>query len=135
MLDGVRRLTRVDAAAEGQVLDLADDQLFDFPWLYVVEAGALLLDDRRIARLREYLLRGGFLVVDDFHGPYQWENFAFVMRQVFPRRDIVELSEDNEIFHLLYDINDRQQIPGLQPLRSGRTWDCLLYTSPSPRDS
>ncbi len=123
LLQGLQRLTRLDAASSGQVLDLADEKLFEYPWLYVVEAGALLLDDLRIARLREYLLRGGFLMVDDFHGPFQWENFASVMRQVFPDRKIVELKADNEVFHVLYEIKERQQIPGLQPLRYGRTWE------------
>ncbi len=123
LLRGVQRLTRLDAASNGEVLDLADEHLFEYPWLYVVEVGSLALDELRIARLREYLLRGGFLMVDDFHGPFEWENFEGVMRRVFPNRQIVELKADHEVFHVLYEINERQQIPGLQPLRYGRTWE------------
>jgi len=123
LLAGVRRLTRINADREGVVLDIMDDKLFDYPWLYVVEAGALALDPARIARLREYLLRGGFLMVDDFHGPYQWDNFAHVMRRVFPDRTIVDLKDHNEVFHVLYNLPERMQIPGLQPLRQGRTWE------------
>ena len=63
-----------------------DEELFDYPWVYAVEVGRWYLDDQEAARLREYLLRGGFLVVDDFHGSYEWAGFASSMNRVFPDR-------------------------------------------------
>lgn len=123
LLAGLSRLTRVNANQEGALVQLSDDSLFDYPWLYAVEVGSLTLNQFEAGRLREYLLRGGFLMVDDFHGPFQWDNFAYAMSQVFPDRRIEELEIDNEIFHVLYDINEKIQIPGLRPLREGRTWE------------
>lgn len=123
LLAGLSRLTRVDANNEGVLVQLSDDSLFDYPWLYAVEVGSLTLNQYEASRLREYLLRGGFLMVDDFHGPFQWDNFAYALRQVFPDRRIEELKIDDEIFHVLYDIDERTQIPGLRPLREGRTWE------------
>ena len=62
-------------------------------------------------------------MVDDFHGPAQWDNFAFAMKQVFPERRIEEIKLSDPLFETLYDIDKRMQIPGLRPLREGRTWE------------
>ena len=105
------------------IIELTDDRLFDFPWLYAVEVGAMHLSAAEALNLREYLLRGGFLMVDDFHGPFQWDNFAYAMQQVFPDRRIVDIADDSEVFHVVYDLDERMQIPGLRPLREGRTWE------------
>ncbi len=123
LLEGINRLTRVNNRSEGVLVKLSDDSIFDFPWMYAVEVGSLSLNDDEAKRLREYCLRGGFLMVDDFHGPFEWANFAYTMRKVFPDRDIIELKDDNTIFHVLYDLPEKKQIPGLRPLRSGRTWE------------
>ena len=74
-------------------------------------------------RLREYLLKGGFLMVDDFHGTEDWENFMNGMRQVLPDRPIEDLESGDEIFHTLYDIDDKMQIPGEQYVWTGRTYE------------
>lgn len=123
LLSGIERFTRINNKDEGVTLELTDDEIFDYPWLYAVEVGSLSLSTTEAQRLREYCLRGGFFMVDDFHGPFEWANFAYAMKQVFPERDIVELKNDNTIFHVLYDLPDKQQIPGIRPLRSGRTWE------------
>ena len=120
---GLNRLTRLDAADDGELVSLQDDRLFDYPWLYVVEVGALWLNPDEIARLREYLLRGGFLMVDDFHGRQQWLQFLSVMQQVFPQRQIADLEDSEELFHVLYDLPDREQIPGIRPLMNNRTYE------------
>jgi hypothetical protein len=110
---GVGRLTRVDLGREGVNFRLDDDILFNYPWLYAVEVGNWFLDDHDAARLREYLLRGGFLMVDDFHGSRQWVGFLDSMSRVFPDRPIVEIEDGNEILHVVYDVDDRIQIPGI----------------------
>jgi hypothetical protein len=121
--DGLRRLTRLDVGSDGVLVDLQDGELFDFPWLYAVEVGALQLSPPEAAMLREYLLRGGLLMVDDFHGSHQWAQFASTMQRVFPNRQIIDLRADQELFHVLYDIENWSQIPGIRPLMMNRSWE------------
>jgi hypothetical protein len=122
LLQGLKRLTRLDVGAEGAIFSLADDELMNYPWLYAVEVGRWYLSDIEAARLREYLLRGGFLMVDDFWGNYQWAVFLESMKRVFPDRPIVELGDEHELLHVLYDLDQRVQIPGVSYVGSGITW-------------
>jgi len=122
LLQGLDRLTRVDTGAQGVAVGLADDELMKYPWLYAVEVGRWYLEDAEAARLREYLLRGGFLMVDDFWGTYQWAVFVESMSRVFPDRPIVDLEDDHELLHVLYDLDQRIQIPGRSYFYSGVTW-------------
>jgi uncharacterized protein DUF4159 len=120
----VRRLSIIDARSVEQPVDLDDDDdVFYWPWLYAVEVGQWDLTDEQAAKLREYLLRGGFLMTDDFHGTQQWAVFVESMRRVFPDRPIVDIPDDDPIFHTFWDLEDRQQIPGLQFLYSQRTYE------------
>lgn len=128
LLQGIKRLTRVNANSEGAALRLDDDAIFDHPFLYAVEVGGWLLSDEEAHRLREYLDRGGFLVVDDFHGTYEWEGFLASMRRVYPDRPIVELPVSDELFHVVYDLLERPQIPSIYGAMTGRTWEQDGYT-------
>jgi hypothetical protein len=122
LMQGIGRLTRIDAAPVdidgngGRLIRLIDERVFDYPWLYAVEVGQWELDEREAKLLREYLDRGGFLMVDDFWGDFEWEIFVESMRRVFPDRPIEDLGEDHELLHVLYDLDQRTQIPG----RGGR---------------
>ena len=91
--------------------------------IYAVKVGYWRLSENEAARLREYLLRGGFLIVDDFHGPYEWAQFAESLQRAFPDRPIVDIPGDDEIFHVLYDLDQRVQIPGSQAVWRGVTWE------------
>lgn len=129
-MQGLTRLTRVNGAIVsrydgegGRRINLHDDSLFDFPWLYAVEVGVWRLDELQAARLREYLFRGGFLMVDDFHGPSEWAGFLASMARVFPDRPILEIPETDEVMHVLYDLDKGTQIPGIAALYNGRTWE------------
>ena len=117
---GVERLTRIEAG-EPHHLRLTDDRLFDHPWIYATQVGWWGLADAETARLREYLLRGGFLVVDDFWGPEQWETFRRTMARVLPGEAITDIAEADSVMHVLYDIRekDRTFIPGSRHLRRG----------------
>jgi hypothetical protein len=84
------------------------------------------------SRLREYLLRGGFMVADDFHGPWQWEVFAEAMRRVFPDRAIVDIPDGHEILHVLYDLDERTQIPGRRMIRELGGGRIEIYPEGSP---
>ena len=115
-LKGVSRLTNVRVMSNPIVLDLADEEIFDYPFLYMLEVGqggGLLLSVSEIENLREYLLRGGFLLIDDFWGQQQWDNFYASFGQVFPDREIIELDPSHEIFNVYYDIDGPQMIPAL----------------------
>jgi len=122
-LIALNRLTRVQGRSTEQVVDLNSDDIFNYPWVYAVQVQNWSFTDDEAKKLREYLLKGGFLMVDDFHGSADWENFMNGMRQVFPDRPVEDLENKDEIFHVLYDMDDRFQVPGEQYIRSGRTYE------------
>lgn len=122
--EAVGRLTRVHARSVEQPVNLDDDdEVFFWPWLYVVEPGTWDLTDAQARKLREYLLRGGFLMADDFHGTQEWWIFQASMQRVFPDRPVVDIPDDDAIFHTVHDLDDRVQIPGEQFLDSGRIFE------------
>jgi hypothetical protein len=124
LLQGVRRLTRIDSRSVEQVVSLdGTDDIYNWPTLYGVEVGHWQLPLDQAKQLREYLLRGGFLMVDDFHANAEWSVFTESLSRVFPDREWVDLSNDNPVFHTVYDLNDRTQIPGAQYLETGRTYE------------
>lgn len=122
-VQGVRRLTRLHAKSVEQVVDVNSDEIFGVPWLYAVEVGYWSLDEAQAARLREYLLRGGFLMTDDFHGTDQWAGFQATLQRVFPDRPVVDLEDSHAIFQVVYELSQRFQVPGIQMFRSGQTWE------------
>ena len=61
------------------------------------------LNEKLAGTLREYLLRGGFLMMDDFWGPEEYARFEESMKRVFPDRPVVELDNSDPIFHTVYD--------------------------------
>jgi hypothetical protein len=122
LMEGVKRLTRVDTG-ESEILEPANEDIMNYPWIYAVEVGQWYLDERDAEMLREYLLRGGFLVVDDFHGTTQWARFEESMRRVFPDRAIVEIPAADPLLDILYTIDENIQIPGIQFLSSGVTYE------------
>lgn len=120
---GVSRLTNVDMADDSHHIALTDDALFDHPWLFVQQVGQSYWSptEEEASRLREYLLKGGFLVIDDFHNNSQWEIMAAAMRKVLPNHPIVELHPDtDDVFHVLYDLDVLTQIPGERHLYRSR---------------
>jgi hypothetical protein len=124
LLFGVKRLTRIDTRSVEQpvALDNTDD-IYNWPMMYAVEVGHWQFNPEQAAQLREYLDRGGFLMVDDFHGSVEWQVFLEGIKQVYPDRETVDLPKAEPIFHTLYDLDDKYQIPGAQYLRSGRTYE------------
>ena len=125
---GVKRLTAVDIEDQSRAILLTSEQLFDRPWIYAVEVGSWLLSQDEADSLRDYLLRGGFLVVDDFHGSVQWDGFMRSMRKVFPDRQIVDVPSDNAIMNMHFEADQSKPIPGIMALRYGQTWEHDGYT-------
>ncbi len=142
LLQGIRRLTRIDAIDptsrefrltrlnpedplrdEAIALSADSPELYQFPFLYAVEVGRWHFDETEAAALREYLERGGFLMVDDFHGSLQWEGFMESMQRIFPDREVVDIPPEHEVFHVLYDLNHKEQIPGIYAVMQGLTYE------------
>ena len=118
--------TPVSFDAHGQprhlIVRLTDDELFQCPIIIMQEVGTLFLSNEDAARLRNYLLKGGFLWVDDFWGSYAWDVFAGQIRKVFPPGEfsIEDLPRDHPIFHAAFDLPDIPQIPGIGTWRGRR---------------
>ena len=114
----LRRLTTVHVRSVEQPVDLDDgDDVFNWPFLIASNVGSWSLTDAQAAKLREYLLRGGFLMCDSFFGSQEWEGFEATMRRVFPDRPIVELENDHPIFHTVYELGQRSQVRNMRSLR------------------
>lgn len=115
----LRRLSRIHVRSVEQPVNLDEGEQYDWPWLYAVQVGEWGLTETQAKALREYLLRGGFFMADDFHGTYEWEMFEKRIKLVFPDRPIVEIPDSDPIFHTVYDLDERYQIPGAAHLRLG----------------
>ena len=109
----LERLTGLDMFLEEHPRLLTDEHLNRFPFLYAVEVGYMSMGPEEASALREFLLRGGFLVVDDFWGTYEWQNFEIEMQKVFPEYPIVDVPLEHEIFHNFYDIEEIIQVPNV----------------------
>ena len=120
-----RRLKTVTAVQVNDpvVITIEDPDLWLHPWLYLVEPGNLRLRDAEVPILREFLLRGGTLTFDDFHGPIEWANLEREMQRVFPDRKIVELPPNHPIYSCFYQLDGFPQTPGLGSFLYGRTWE------------
>jgi len=124
LLAGVKRLTRIDTRLAEQVVDLdGSDEIFNWPVVYGVEVGHWRLPDDQAKQLRDFLLRGGFFMCDDFHGDAEWSTFLDSMKRVFPDRPIEDIPDNDPIFHTLFDLEERFQVPGAQFFQSGITYE------------
>jgi hypothetical protein len=130
LLAGVRRLTRIDSRSTEQVVELdGSGEVNNWPMLYGVEVGHWMLPEDQAQQLRDFLLRGGFFMVDDFHGTEayrgvrEWDTFVDSMSRVFPDRPIEDIPDNDPIFRTIYDLQERFQVPGAQFLDTGLTYE------------
>ena len=123
----LQQLTSMHVHPDGVVLELTDERLFDYPFVYIVEPGGLVFSEEERVNLRRYLLNGGFLMVDDFWGEEEWYNFYYEIKQVFPDREPIEIGLDHPIFHAVFELKERPQIPSITVALNGRysgvTWE------------
>jgi hypothetical protein len=122
-LIALRRLTHINSPSPLNVTDLDSDHLFDYPWIYSINVQSWAFTEAEAKRLHDYLLKGGFLMVDHFHGTDDWARFMESMRMVLPDRPVEDLKDSDEIFNTLYNITEKFQIPGEQYVNSGRTYE------------
>jgi len=123
----LHQLTSLEVAPDPIILELTDPNLVNYPFIYIVEPGRLVFSEPEVAALRAYLLNGGFLMVDDFWGEAEWENFYREIKRVFPDREPNELSLTDQIFHAVFDLKEKPQIPSINVAMAGRdygiTWE------------
>lgn len=125
----LQQLTSLKVNPEPIILRLTDERLFDYPFIYLIEPGSLRFSDEEVAALRRYLLNGGFLMVDDFWGDYEYENFYREIKRVFPepQREPQELPISHEIFRCVYRLREKPQVPSIHNAEWGRergiTWE------------
>jgi len=116
----LRELTSMQVHPQSVIVELTDENLGDFPFLYLVEPGAMYLSEPEVEGLRNYLNNGGFLMVDDFWGEQEWYNFYHNIKRVFPNREPEELPLEHEIFHLVYDLKEKPMIVSIGSWMHGR---------------
>jgi hypothetical protein len=112
----LQQLTSLKVNPEPITRRLTDKDLCDYPFIYIIEPGALSFSPEEGERLRHYLLNGGFLMVDDFWGDYELENFLDQMRtRVFPEEKFkpAEIRLDHPIFQCVYRLKERPQVPSI----------------------
>jgi len=123
----LQQLTALKVDPEAKVVRLTEPDLFNYPFVYIVEPGRLQFDEAEVSILRRYLLSGGFLMVDDFWGQAEWQNLYEQMKRVFPDREPQELPLDHPIFHCVFDLKEKPQIPnfrlGEESQYTGITWE------------
>lgn len=123
----LHQLTAMQVNPAPEVLELTDPELVNYPFIYLLEPGRLVFDEAEVEALRGYLLNGGFLMVDDFWGEDEWYNFYSEIKRVFPDREPVELPLSHPIFHAVFDLKEKPQIPAINVALAGRsqgiTWE------------
>ncbi len=123
-LIGLRRLANIEAYERENPVRLDDPELRRFPFIYALEVGHMSLTEAEVIGLRDYLLAGGFLVIDDFWGSWEWDNFEHEMRRVLPNCEIIDIPGDHPLLSAFYEIDEIVQVPNLgQGMRGGPTWE------------
>ena len=107
----LKRLSLIDVRSVEQPVNPDDgDDIFDWPFLIVGMPGSWDLTDEQAAKLREYLLRGGYMLCDSFFGTSEWAGFEAGLKKIFPDRPVVDLPDEHPMFHTVYDLSERKQV-------------------------
>lgn len=123
----LQQMTTIKVNPEPVVVELTDTNLFDYPFLYMIEPGELFFSPEEAKALRQYLLNGGFMMVDDFWGDEEYNNFASQMKMVFPELEPEVVPLEHEIFQCVYSLKEKPQIPSVGIAQRGApygiTWE------------
>ena len=101
LISAIRERTTLDVEAREARVTLTDERLWDYPFLHLTGHGNIRLTDAEVLRLREYLLRGGFLHADDNYGLD--DSFRRELKRVFPDRDLVDVPLRHPVYHAVYE--------------------------------
>lgn len=119
LMTRLSELTRVRVSHDSShevnywVVRITDDQLFECPFLIGTDVGTLAFSDEEVKRLREYLLKGGFLWVDDFWGTQSWDQWSEEIHRVLPEDAIFDVPADHPIRNVLFAINSVEQVSSI----------------------
>jgi len=123
----LQQMTSMKVDPDARILSLTDPELVNFPFIYIVEPGGLYLNEQEAVALRKYLLNGGFLMLDDFWGQREWDNMEGELQKVFPDRNFTELPINHPIYHCVFEIKSKAQVPnvslGIDSQYHGITWE------------
>jgi hypothetical protein len=134
---GVQRYTFIDTDTNSpRWMDLTDPELFEHTFLYMtmkrVPIGSMRtgpdFNPLEVEVLREFMHRGGFVMLDDFWGEAHFQDFLIEITKIFPDRQLVKLDMNHEVFRMFYDIEEVPQVPG-----RAVTWDYGNVTLNDPR--
>ena len=126
----LQELTSLKVDPNGKVLELTDPDLFNYPFLFMNGVGSLQFSLEEAQALRQHLLNGGFLMVDDFWGEEEWERMKDQMKMVFPNREPIDLPLTHRLFHIVYDMKLKPQVPDIRTWRTGSTFEANHGGSP-----
>lgn len=115
----LQQLTSLQVDPNGKVIGLSDPELFDYPFIYMSNVQNMVVEEDEVAGLRRYLEGGGFLMADDFWTPAAWRHVSREMSRVLPNRKPRELALDHPIFHIVYDLKEKPQVPSIFAWRQG----------------
>ena len=132
----LQQLTTLKVNPDPIVLELTDERLFDYPFIYIIEPGRLTFYRDEAAALKRYLENGGFLMIDDFWGDAEYENLAYELTKVFPDRRPEEVPLSHEIFNCVYELKEKPQVPSINAAwdgrSTGRTWEPRYSDTSTP---
>ena len=121
------QLTSMKVDPDGKIIDLTDPELLNYPFAFMSGVAAISMTDEEVYGLRRYLQNGGFLMVDDFWGEANWDLFHSEMQRVLPGCEAEELPLEHEIFHCVFELKEKPQIPNVgfatRYRGTGRTWE------------
>jgi len=121
---GLKRMTNLNIADQERAVAITDPNLFRYPFIYTSEPEQMVLTDEDAAILREYLDRGGFWIMDDFWGSFEWESMERQLRKILPKAEIKDIPRDHPILHQFYDVHEIIQVPSLAyAFNGGITWE------------
>lgn len=119
----LNELTSLEVNPLPVIVRFDQPEVYNYPFLYLIEPGLMSLTPDEIEGFRQYIERGGFVMVDDFWGEREWAVFESQMKRVFPDRDIIDVPLEHEIFNMIYTIKEKPQIPSIGHFRMGYTAD------------
>jgi len=106
-----------------RIVNLSSDEIFEYPFALVSEPGEMRLNEKEVYNLREYINRGGFVLIDDFDGPWQLDNFRRQLQQAFPSQPLQRLTAAHPAFNLFYEVPSldifASYVPGDEPIFFG----------------
>lgn len=119
----LQQLTSIKVNPHPVVVRLTDENLVDYPFLYLIEPGQMKLSEEEVKGLRHYCLNGGFMMVDDFWGDREYFNLYNELKRVFPDREPREIPLEHEIFQCVYPLKEKPQVPSVNAFERGYSYE------------